>query len=193
MIVSQQLPWSKATAYALADANVGNNRYLNQLLEVGTAADVSTLKASLGRTMGLVWLNTLAADSKGDALFADLSVAPNIPRTTYEECAKTIAFPQSRFVNVMDGSRSACQWSNDARAPQPGIMPAQEKPSLETRDYVENSNSSYWLVNPDHLLEGFSPIIGQERTVPNLRTRQGHTQVADDGSRSCVWARTNWT
>ena len=179
VVESQQLPWSKATAYALADANAGNNRYLDQLLRIGAAPDVESLKAELTRTMGLVWVNTLAADAKGDALFADMSVTPDVPKEVYESCKKTVAFPQARFVNVMDGSRTECQWRNDPRAPQKGIMPGELKPSFQTQDYVENSNSSYWLASPAHPLEGFSPIIGLERTVPNVRTRQGNIQVLD--------------
>jgi acyl-homoserine-lactone acylase len=179
VVESPQLPWSKTTAYALADANAGNNRYLDQLLEIGAAPDVETLKTQLAKTMGLVWLNTLAADAKGDALFADMSVTPDVPASVFETCKRAVTFPQARFVNVMDGSRIECQWRDDARAPQKGIMPGALKPLFQTRDYVENSNSSHWLVNPVHPLEGFSPIIGPERSVPNVRTRQGHMQVSD--------------
>src|ERR1700678_3380058 len=45
VVESSQLPWSKTTAYALADANAGNNRYLDQLLRIGAAPDVETLKS----------------------------------------------------------------------------------------------------------------------------------------------------
>jgi hypothetical protein len=43
-----------------------------------------------------------------------------------------------------------------------------------------NSNSSYWLVNSERRLEGYSPAIGKERTPPNIRTRQqGLVQAAE--------------
>ena len=41
------------------------------------------------------------------------------------------------------------------------------------RDYVENSNNSYWLANPAHPLEGYARIIGEERVTPGLRARMG--------------------
>ena len=40
-------------------------------------------------------------------------------------------------------------------------------------DYVTNSNDSYWLSNPEALLEGYARIIGDERTARSLRTRIG--------------------
>jgi acyl-homoserine-lactone acylase len=46
-------------------------------------------------------------------------------------------------------------------------------PSLLRDDYVTNSNDSYWLSNPEHPLEGFSRVIGDERTERTLRTRLG--------------------
>src|SRR5207253_9986658 len=45
------------------------------------------------------------------------------------------------------------------------------------RDYVTNSNDSYRLSNPEHPLEGFSRIIGDERTERSLRTRSGLVMV----------------
>src|SRR5260370_6607069 len=92
VVQSAQLPWTTATAYALADAGIGNNRYLRQLLEIGQASDVRVLKARLEGTMGLVWVNTLAADSKGDALYADFNVVPDVPKSVYQDCAKAIQF-----------------------------------------------------------------------------------------------------
>jgi acyl-homoserine-lactone acylase len=54
-----------------------------------------------------------------------------------------------------------------------GALPAQDMPRIRRKDYVTNSNDSYWLANPDAPLEGYSPIIGPERTVRTLRTRAG--------------------
>jgi acyl-homoserine-lactone acylase len=46
-------------------------------------------------------------------------------------------------------------------------------------DFVANSNGSHWLINAAAPLEGFSPVIGPERTAQSLRTRQGQIQVSD--------------
>ena len=47
-----------------------------------------------------------------------------------------------------------------------------------------NANDSYWLSNPDRLLEGFSPIIGREEVEQSLRTRLTFQQAEEriDGS-----------
>ena len=52
-------------------------------------------------------------------------------------------------------------------------------PSLFRDDYVENSNDSYWLSNPNHPLEGFARIIGDERTERALRTRSGLAMIEE--------------
>ena len=52
-------------------------------------------------------------------------------------------------------------------------MPASKQPYQFRRDYVANSNDSYWLTNPEAPLEGYPRIIGAERTQRSLRTRLG--------------------
>ena len=59
------------------------------------------------------------------------------------------------------------------------LMPPSQQPSLITEKYVTNSNDSYWLSNPDMRLEGFSPIIGNERSTRSLRTRAGLNLVEE--------------
>ena len=63
--------------------------------------------------------------------------------------------------------------AEDKRSKVPGALPPEEMPRLTRADYVTNSNDSYWLSNPDAPLEGYSPIIGPERTARSLRTRAG--------------------
>ncbi len=85
------------------------------------------------------------------------------------------ARPPSQLLGlpVLDGSRSSCEWDNDPDAAAPGIFGPSHLPSLIRDDYVTNSNDSYWLSNPEHPLEGFARIIGDERTPRTLRTRLG--------------------
>jgi len=45
------------------------------------------------------------------------------------------------------------------------------------KDYVENSNDSYWFTNVKKPLEGFDRIIGEERIAQSERTRLGHKMV----------------
>jgi acyl-homoserine-lactone acylase len=78
---------------------------------------------------------------------------------------------------VLDGSTSSCAWGTDPGAAAPGIFGPKHEPSLFRKDYVENSNDSYWLANPHKPLTGFARIIGCEACVRSLRTRNGLTMI----------------
>jgi len=179
VVTSVSLPWTDKVAYALADADRDNDRILRQWLEIGESRDVRDLKRRLKQVDGAPWVNTIAVDRGGEALYADISVAPDLGADKLRTCRASLKFAYSIYLAVLDGSKSACAWTNQAGAPRPGIIPGEDKPSLLRTDYVENSNGSYWLVNPAHPLEGFSPVDGPERTPLNFRTRQAHIQVWD--------------
>jgi acyl-homoserine-lactone acylase len=179
VIASPALPWTNKVAYALADADRDNYRMLQQWLEIGESRDVRDLKRRLERVNGLPWVNTVAADKTGEALYADISVAPDLDADKLKACRAAFKFAYSDYLVALDGSKSACAWTRETDAAQPGVIPSALKPSLLRQDYVENSNGSYWLVNPAQPLEGFSPVVGPERTPLNFRTRQGHLQVQD--------------
>ena len=82
---------------------------------------------------------------------------------------------------MLDGSRSACAWGSDPDAVQPGIFGPGNLPFLKRSDYVENSNDSHWLSNPEQPLEGFARIIGDERTERSPRTRLGLRMIREQG------------
>jgi acyl-homoserine-lactone acylase len=172
-------PWTRNSAFAFADMNRDNHRLLTQWLEIGSSHSVKELKDRLQATVGLPWLNTIAADKSGVALFADISVTPNIDAATLKRCRAKVESPfDGLFVFVL-GSDSSCSARTDASAPQAKIMPGAAKPDITRLDLVENSNESHWLVTPAMRLEGFSPIVGSEGSVRSFRTRQAMRQVAD--------------
>ena len=79
---------------------------------------------------------------------------------------------------TLDGSKTSCAPANSPARPQAGIFRRRLMPHTFRRDYVENSNDSYWLSNPSHPLTGFSPIIGLTGTEQGLRTRIGNQMIA---------------
>jgi acyl-homoserine-lactone acylase len=172
-------PWTPAKAFSIGDANATNFRYLNHFLEVNMAQSVDELSDILHRNQGIPWVNTLAADSSGKTLYADISVTPNVPDSKAQVCNTQVGAATFAALGlpVLDGSRSSCEWDNDADAVEPGIFGPSHMPSLFRDDYVENSNDSYWLSNPNHPLEGFARIIGDERTERALRTRSGLVMI----------------
>lgn len=177
IIEDAELPWTRERAYAIRDSNLANNRALEQYLKFARAKSVDDLLAALQTSQGVAWVNTIAADRHGKALYADLSVVPNVDEAMIKACSKTDVKQWGRWPVVVMRGAPDCEWRNDQRAQQPGILPPEELPHLMRDDYVTNSNDSYWLSNPTQPLEGYSPIIGPERTERSLRTRAGIVMV----------------
>jgi len=172
------LTWTSTTAYVLADPNRGNTRMLEQWLGIGTATSVQALKSSLDAVVGLPWVNTVAADRAGNALYADASVVPRV--TTDKFAGNCLLLPA---LVLFDGSRSACAWGQDANTP-PGIFSPANAPAMLRTDYVGNSNDSYWLTNARSLLTGppplgYSPLYGKVGVEQRLRTRIGFIQFEE--------------
>jgi acyl-homoserine-lactone acylase len=172
--------WTNDTAYALGDVEEGNLRAIDQYIEMGRARTVGQLLKTEQRYLGIPSFNTLAADRRGRALYTDTGAIPNVPTAKIGACspgpAAQLLFAAARVV-TLDGSRSECGLENDPGAVAPRIFAPRHLPHLIRRDYVENSNDSYWLANPRHPLTGFSPIIGLERVAQNQRTRQGNLMI----------------
>jgi acyl-homoserine-lactone acylase len=172
------LSWTANAVYVLADPNRNNTRMLEQWLGIGSATSVQTLKAALDKTVGLPWVNTLAADRDGNVLFADASVVPRVD--TEKFVGDCLLLPA---LLLFDGSRAACGWGKDANAPD-GIYSPVNGPWVQRTDYVANSNDSYWLNNAGALLTGpaplgYSPLYGRTGTEQRLRSRIGFIQFEE--------------
>jgi acyl-homoserine-lactone acylase len=175
-VVGQSLfPWTPGSAFALGDANALNFRVMNHFLAVDRAKSVRQVLRILKSVQGVPWVNTIAADSHGEALYADISVVPDVPDDLARRCNTAVGVTAYALLRlpVLDGSRSSCGWERDADAVQPGAMGPARQPSLLRRDYVINTNDSYWLANPQQRLEGYPRIMGGERSVRSLRGRMG--------------------
>ncbi|HVF05988.1 MAG TPA: penicillin acylase family protein, partial [Frankiaceae bacterium] len=174
-------PWTPTTAFAMGDANAPNFRYLNHFFEVDQASSSKEVLQILKRNQGIPWVNTIAADDAGDALYADISVTPHVTNAKAQACNTALGaatFAALRLP-VLDGSRSSCEWGTDPDAVQKGTFGPKNMPSLIRRDYVTNSNDSYWLSQPRQPLTGFARIIGDEGTTRALRTRSGLVMVEE--------------
>ncbi|MGB5810221.1 MAG: penicillin acylase family protein [Polyangiales bacterium] len=181
-------PTNAGTLFAIRDANIDNTRILDQFTKMGQATSIDELEDALG-DIGLPWVNTIAADREGTGFYADVSTVPNVSQEKLADCADsiyTIAIT-NLGVAALNGSRSECQWGTDSDGP-PGLLGYDNLPKLRTGgdvEYVSNSNDSYWLSNPDSLLENYSPLMGRnglnppERIQQSLRTRQGFVQAEE--------------
>ena len=172
------IAWTASEVTVLGDPNRNNTRLLEQWIAIGSAGSAPELKAALDRHVGLPWVNTVAADRFGNALYADASVVPRM--TTDRFGSDCLLLPA---LLLFDGSRSVCTWGNDPLAPQ-GIFSPVNAPWMLRPDYVANSNDSYWLSNARALLEGpgplgYSPLYGPTKVPQSLRTRIGFQQLEE--------------
>ncbi|MFQ3244545.1 MAG: acyl-homoserine-lactone acylase [Arenicella sp.] len=172
MVAREGLNWDETTAYTVRDANLGNFQAAASYHAMSQARDVHELIKGLSLG-GVSWVNTIASDSQGNAMYADISTVPNVDAALIEQCQVGEYFWGRAEMIILDGARADCAWRDSTEAPVPNTMPASEMPRLVRDDYVTNSNDSYWLSNPKAPLEGYSPIIGTERTARSLRTRAG--------------------
>lgn len=163
-----KLDWDQQFAYSLRDANLGNDRVLQQWYAMNQATSLKDLQASVHTLQGIPWVNTLAVDDQGQTLYMNLSVVPNVSAEKLAKCSD----PQAGFQMILlDGSNSVCAWDIDPQAAQKGIFAADKLPQLSRKDFVQHSNDSAWMANPAQPLTGFSPLISQEGLPLGLRSR----------------------
>jgi acyl-homoserine-lactone acylase len=173
-------PWTPVKAFALRDANV-QVRYLNQFFLWDQAQSVDELFDIQKEYLSVPWVNTIAADRSGRALYSDVSVVPNVPDAKATACSGVLGLVTFTALGLptLDGSRRACDWDTDPDAVVPGIFGPANLPHVVRDDYVTNSNDSFWLSNPEQPLEGFARIVGDQRTDRSLRTRLGLLMVQE--------------
>jgi len=168
-LVGGQLPWNEFVAFAVRPAEAGW-RGIDSLVDQYQARSVRELKAVHDAGQFLP-VNLIAADSSGEALFADPGPVPNLTDAQRADC-------DAGFGNL-DGSRSECMWGDDPEAAAPGLLPPSQQPVLFRTDYVENSNDSFWLANPDEPITGIPSIVGSTGQEQTLRTRSGNRMVRE--------------
>ncbi|MER6981975.1 penicillin acylase family protein, partial [Streptomyces carpinensis] len=170
---SLPLPWTATAAYALNDPNAANLRASDTALGFSTARSTAGVLASLRRTQGLPWVNTIAADSSGHSLFTQSQVLPRVTDELAQRCSTAlgkVTYPGSGLA-VLDGSRGDCALGSDPDAVQPGIFGPARMPVLKDAPYAENSNDSAWLANAERPLTGYERIFGTIGTQRTMRTR----------------------
>ena len=174
--------WNGATAYALYDATMpAGPRAANQYLRMGQATSVQSLFGVESKWLAIPTFNTMAADDHGNAYYGDIGAVPAVSQAEITSClpagVPTLVFNAARVV-TLDGSRSVCAPATVPGTPQKGIFSSASLPHLFRRDYIENSNDSFWLTNPSHPLTGYSPIIGLSGAPVSLRTRLANELIA---------------
>ncbi|HSE69395.1 MAG TPA: penicillin acylase family protein [Nocardioidaceae bacterium] len=177
------MPWSPVSLFAVRDANAEHLRTVDTFHNMAKATSVRSLLRAQDRGAGMPWVNTTAADRRGNVLYADHSVVPNVPDDLVQRCLTPVGAALFQLAGLpgLDGTRAAgeCRWRTDADAGRPGVFGPGNLPATIRRDWVANANDSYWLPNPEKRLEGYARIIGCERCERSLRTRMVYRYVLD--------------
>jgi len=178
-LVGIPLPWGGGSGFALADVNASNFRYLNHFLDNNRAQTVREYDRIQRRYQGIPWVNSIAADRRGEAYYTMQGAIPHVTDEQAAECNVGLPAFELLGLPVLDGSRSACNWAESPDAVAPGTFPPDEVPTLFRDDYVHNGNDSHWLTHPEERLTGFDRIIGIEDAERAARTRVGLVQVEE--------------
>ena len=111
-------PWTAASGYAMGDVNADNFRYLNHFLETNKAQSVRQYDAIQRRYQGIPWVNSLAADSKGEAYFSMNGAIPNVPNEKAQRCQTALGIVTFGQLGLptLDGSRSRVRMGRGGRA-----------------------------------------------------------------------------
>ena len=59
---------------------------INTFLGMNEAQSVADVAANLKRYTGMPWVNTVAADTAGNAYYADIGNVPGVPDSKYQAC-----------------------------------------------------------------------------------------------------------
>jgi len=167
--------WSSGTsAYTFRDANLDLS-FLDTWIALANATNLDEFKQVFQNCGSTMWTNATYADKDGNAFYIDSSSVPNLSPETLSAIDEKLSdnLYANLFYNglvVLDGDTSRDDW---VEGPCRGRVPYERMPKLDRRDYVQNSNSSYWSTNTDELLTGFSPLFGGEEFRLNERTRLG--------------------
>jgi acyl-homoserine-lactone acylase len=174
------LNWTAKTAYALKDANASNARFVDSWLGINRAASVQDIRQAHAN-LGIPWVNTLAADRQGNAMYADVSVVPDVDAAQLARCAPSAPAAALRGPTgliVLDGSKSSCDWQRDPNSPVPGLTPMPRMAVAIRSDWVHNSNDGFFYTHPAQTWGDISPMVGDD-VMRRPRTRAGLVEIPE--------------
>jgi acyl-homoserine-lactone acylase len=167
--------WEDGHALAVADANANNLRGVNQWLAISKAENASQVIESESAIQGVPWVNTIGADDEGNAFYTEIVVAASLTKHYVDSSCDLGGAGAVEGPFLGNGE---CEPPESPGAIVPGIIAGNDEPSLIRKDYVENSNNSFWLANANSPLTGFSPALGGEEENPGMRAQTGIDMVA---------------
>ena len=191
--------WSNGAAQTYRDANQGNGHMIKQWLAMNKAKNLTEFEQAFADFQAIPWVNTMATDQAGTALYIDGSRTPNLhplvdagiksalqaPATDVPTATLQALWQGGQGQLILDGSNPSYEWIDTGSTPIAGVVPFNEAPRLSRNDYVFNANSSPWLTNMTQTLDDLPIVYGPGNTVRSPRTRLNAImleEVAANGS-----------
>src|SRR5215469_6166941 len=127
------LPWNGSSAYAIRDVNAANlSRAMDTWFGIDRAKSTGEVLSIIKKYQGIPWVNTVAADRQGQALYADIGAIPGVPDKLALKCDTpfgSLTFAAAGLP-ILDGSRIACNWATGPHAAANGLLGPNQEPSL---------------------------------------------------------------
>ena len=178
VVIPEALSWGNDeqfgfVAYSIKDVNKANFDIVDHWLGMNLAKNMKQFKQAFKRYDGVLFNNTLAVDRKGNSFYIDDSTVPNLTPMAEQALRTDPLLIQARELlgfTVLPGRSSVFDFD--------GPVPYENAPKLERRDYVQNSNDSYWLTNPNAPMNDYSILYGEPVMEQSLRSRMSHALFA---------------
>jgi acyl-homoserine-lactone acylase len=170
IMVGGQFPWLTSLAFSVRLVDEGARGPGGGSKAMVRSKTVRELKDALAASQHLPSINTIAVDSSGETLYGVLGPFANFTDEQLVDCQ----FNGPTYF----GNSAACEWNTDPDSAADGLMGASKLVNQFRNDYVTNSNSSYWLTNPEEPLTGWPLVLGDIETERSPRTRSGLAMVA---------------
>ncbi len=179
--------WSATNVLSFRDANIDNDEFVEQYLDMVAVDDLDDLVAVHAEHQGVPLFNTIATGADGRVWYADTAATPNLSTEAEQlffDKLFTDPITQIGYANgvvLLDGSDSRYTWEAVPGSRDPGLVPFTEMPMVERTDYVFNANDSFWVPSAEFTLGGaYSILHGEQNTPLSSRTRQNAAVLAAD-------------
>ena len=181
--------WTATNAITFRDANIDNNEFIEQYARIVEIESLDDLIELNREYQGGSLFNTIATGADGQVWYADAAATPNLSaEDEFAYVSKLFTDPLTRVASeqgfvLLDGSTSLNDWEDVPGARDPGLIPFDELPMVESNDYVFNANDSFWVPSADFTLTGdYSVLVGTQNTPLSMRSRQNAAVLGSDNA-----------
>lgn len=168
------MPWNDKVAHTLRVAKDFNLDMLDHWLALNLAKNLEEFQAAFKNYDGIPWVNTMYADKAGNAFYIDNSHVLEL-----DDKALAIMRSEPQFIKTRQVARFDILPGDNSLFEPKGLNPYAKSPKLIRKDFVQNSNDSYWATNPAEPLTGYSILYGSDWSLLSFRTRMSLQLLAD--------------